>query len=220
MTGKIKTKTIAIRDKTYDFGKPKEATQMAKILKSHVVKNNLYTDIKGKNYAHVEGWQFAGGMLGLYPRVAKVERLDSTEKSENKWFAEVEIIRMKDGEIMSRGFALCSSKEANKKDFDEYAVLSMAQTRAIGKAYRNLIGWVMKLSGYESTPAEEMSNVGTTPPVVGKGKLEWRAECHGASKSGCPDGADITKEEVEFSKKVYGKSLCRKCQKLAKPKKK
>ena len=41
--------------------------KMAGVLKSHVVKHGLYTEIKGKNYAHVEGWQFAGGLMGLYP---------------------------------------------------------------------------------------------------------------------------------------------------------
>ena len=70
------------------------------------------------------------------------------------------IKRLKDGKVVARGFALCSNKEAIKKSFDEYAVLSMAQTRAIGKAYRNLIGWVMKLSGYEGTPSEEVMGVG------------------------------------------------------------
>ena len=59
---------------------------------------------------------------------------------------------------MSNGFAVCSSEEFAKKKagFEEYAVLSMAQTRAISKGYRNIIGWVIKLSGYEPTPAEEM----------------------------------------------------------------
>ena len=32
----------------------------------------------------------------------------------------------------------------------------MAQTRAIGKAYRNLLAWLMKAAGFEATPAEEM----------------------------------------------------------------
>jgi hypothetical protein len=42
-----------------------------------------------------------------------------------------------------------------KKSFDEYAILSMAQTRCLGKAYRNLFGWVMRMTGNEATPAEE-----------------------------------------------------------------
>jgi hypothetical protein len=99
----------------------------------------------------------------MFPRVIAVENL-STDK-ETKWKADVEIVNIKDGSVVSRGFAVCSDKEAKMKSFDEYAVLSMAQTRAIGKAYRNVIGWVMKLAGYETTPSEEMRKAGGAPPA-------------------------------------------------------
>jgi hypothetical protein len=140
--------------KSYDIAQPEQMVKMSKILKDHIVQQKLYTTIVGKNYVHVEGWQFAGGLLGLYPRITNVENLSNDK--ETKWKATAEIIRSVDNFVMSSGFAVCSNKEGRKKSFDEYAVLSMSQTRAIGKAYRNLIGWVMKLSGYESTPAEEM----------------------------------------------------------------
>jgi len=99
----------------------------------------------------VEGWQFAGGILGALPRITEV-----TQIAPNKWLAKAEIINQKNQAVLSVGYALCSKEEMKKKTFDEYAILSMAQTRAIGKAYRNLIGWVIKAAGYESTPAEEM----------------------------------------------------------------
>ena len=57
---------------------------------------------------------------------------------------------------MSKGVAICSNKEANKRQWDEYAICSMAQTRATGKAFRNLLSWIMKAAGFEATPAEEM----------------------------------------------------------------
>jgi hypothetical protein len=34
--------------------------------------------------------------------------------------------------------------------------MSMAQTRAVGKAYRNILAWIIRAAGYEPTPAEEM----------------------------------------------------------------
>ena len=37
-------------------------------------------------------------------------------------------------------------------------------------------------------------------------------DCHGALRGGCPDGAEVTPSEAEFSKKMYGRPLCRKCQ--------
>ena len=135
----------------YDFEQPRQVMHMAAVLKKHVVDNKLFNEIKGKNYVQVEGWQFAGGLIGTMPRIVAVEEL-----STGKWKAEAEIVEVKTGKILSRGFAICSKLESKKKDFDEYAILSMAQTRAIGKAYRNILAWVMKLAGYEGTPAEEM----------------------------------------------------------------
>ena len=143
-------KTLTTR-KTYEIDKPQQMIKMANVLKAHIVKNNLYAVIAGKNYVMVEGWQFAGGLMGLFPRITKVESIGP-----NKWLAQAEIVSKKNNEVMATGFAICSKEEAKKKTFDEYAILSMAQTRAIGKAYRNLIGWVIKMTGYESTPAEEM----------------------------------------------------------------
>lgn len=157
-----KTKTIAIRK--YNLDRPAQILAMSKILKKYIIENNLYAEIAGRNYVLVEGWQFAGGLLGYFPRVIEVKCL-----ADNKWLAKVEIINKKDGSVISSGFALCSKSEIKKRSFDEYAILSMAQTRAIGKAYRNLIGWVMKLSGYEATPAEEMKpgvvTAATAPPA-------------------------------------------------------
>lgn len=138
----------------YDLNSPSDLVSMSNVLKRHITSNGLYTNIQGKNYAHVEGWQFAGGILGLFPMVTKVESLSS--ETEIKWLVEVEIKIKTTGRAVGRGFALCSNKEHTKKNFDEYSILSMAQTRAIGKAFRNLLGWVMKLSGYEATPSEEM----------------------------------------------------------------
>jgi hypothetical protein len=60
---------------------------------------------------------------------------------------------------VSVGIAICSNKEGSKKFFDEYAILSMAQTRAVGKAFRNQLAWLMKAAGFEATPAEEMDFV-------------------------------------------------------------
>jgi len=164
----IKSTTKAI--KRYNLDQPTQMVVMSKILKKYIVDNNLYAPIAGRNYVMVEGWQFAGGLLGFFPRVVSVENIG--DKTEVKWMAKVEIINTRDGSVASTGFALCSKAEMKKRSFDEYAILSMAQTRAIGKAFRNLIGWVMKLSGYEATPAEEMKpgvvTASTIPPAPQK----------------------------------------------------
>jgi hypothetical protein len=138
----------------YDLAKPEQVKNMAIVLKDYINKNGLSVDIQGKKYCMCEGWQFAGFLTGIMPIVESVENLSTTQ--EIKWKVTVKL--MKDDKNVGIGIALCSNKEGKKKSFDEYAILSMAQTRAIGKAYRNLMGWVIKLAGYESVPAEEMKS--------------------------------------------------------------
>lgn len=134
--------------------KPEQALQVASTLQAFVIERKLTANIQGKNYPLVEAWQFAGSQLGLIPVVKEVRNL-STD-SEIKYEAFVEVLRLQDGLVMSRGYAVCSNKENSKRRFDEYAIASMAQTRAVGKAYRNILAFLMKAAGFEATPAEEM----------------------------------------------------------------
>ena len=137
-----------------ELTKPNEALQVASTLQTFVTERKLTANIQGKNYPLVEAWQFAGSQLGLIPVVREVKNL-STD-SELKYEAMVEVIRLTDSVVLSRGYAVCSNKENSKRRFDEYAIASMAQTRATGKAFRNLLAWLMKAAGFAATPAEEM----------------------------------------------------------------
>lgn len=189
--------------------------KMAGVLKKHIIGHSLYTNISGKNYAHVEGWQFAGFLVGMYPIVESVEDLSKT--GEVKWRATVEI--RKGTDVIGRGVAICSNKENRKKNFDEYAILSMAQTRAIGKAYRNMLGWVMKLAGYEGTPAEEMKKVGESvePPIKASVTITPASAAKTPEQILCKEcGKPISFPEADFSMKIYKRPLCREHQ----PKKK
>lgn len=67
-----------------------------------------------------------------------------------------EIINTVTGMKVGSGFGVCSNLELAKSSFDEFAVNSMAQTRSIGRAFKNVIGFVMKAAGYSPTPLEEM----------------------------------------------------------------
>jgi len=67
-----------------------------------------------------------------------------------------EIIKLSTRKVVSTGTGFCSNLELKKCQFDEYSINSTTQTRSIGKAYRNLLGYIMNEAGYESTPAEEM----------------------------------------------------------------
>jgi hypothetical protein len=180
---------------------PESMMSFAKELKKVVVAQHLYTEIQKKNYVNVEGWQFAGGSMGLIALVDKCERLE--RGTEIAYRADVTIYS---GEkVVSRSMAICSSKESKKSSFDEYAIASMAQTRAIGKAYRLLLGWMMKAAGYEATPAEEMQNVAHSPEVtpVSK-KTDDRPELKKLVAETARRGAKSKRESVEMINAITG----------------
>ena len=151
-----KTNEIATRKEQVELSSPSDIMNFATNLKKMIIDNKLYTDIRGKNYVNVEGWQIAGAFTGTFPVVEAVENLSDGDYY--KYRAEVSL-RDQDGNKVGSGVAICTNQEAGKKNFDEYAVASMAQTRAVGKAYRMKIGWLLKVAGYETTPAEEMDAV-------------------------------------------------------------
>ena len=132
-----------------------------------IIDKKLSSNIQGKQYVNVEGWMFAGASLGLMPIITETTDLTrrGTEPGqvEIKYMAKCEVRNINTGQLVATGVAICSNFEHSKKRFDEYAILSMAQTRAIGKAYRNLLAWLMKAAGFEATPAEEMDFAVETP---------------------------------------------------------
>ena len=159
-----KTSEIATRTTEINLGNPNDIMKFATNLKELIVQNRLSTPIQNKQYVNVEGWQIAGAFTGTLPIVEKVE--DLSVGNHYKYRAEVSL-QDKEGNKVGYGVAICSNKEKGKQNFDEYAVASMAQTRAVGKAYRMKLGWLLKIAGYETTPAEEMDAV-----VASKGTNE------------------------------------------------
>ena len=154
---------------------------LSKDLAKLIKEKGLSSNIQGKQFVNVEGWQFAGASLGLMPIITETTDLTrrGTEPGqlEIKYMAKCEVRNINTGQLVATGVALCSNFEHSKKRFDEYAILSMAQTRAIGKAYRNLLAWLMKAAGFEATPAEEMDfAVPEAPKKPSKPVVEVMAE--------------------------------------------
>lgn len=153
---------------------------LSKDLAKLIKEKGLSSNIQGKQFVNVEGWQFAGASLGLMPIIT--ETIDLTRRGtepgqvEIKYMAKCEVRNINTGQLVATGVAICSNFEHSKKRFDEYAILSMAQTRAIGKAYRNLLAWLMKAAGFEATPAEEMDFAVDAPKKPSKHVVEVMAE--------------------------------------------
>lgn len=139
---------------SYDISKPDETMHLAIDLARFIKENKLFHPIQGKEYVNVEGWQYAGSRLGILPVVESLTNVG--DEQEMKYQAKVNLLNLRTEQIVGTGFAVCSNKESGKKYYQEFAIASMAQTRAIGKAYRNILAWIIRAAGYEPTPAEEM----------------------------------------------------------------
>ncbi len=138
----------------------KEAALIATSLAKIINKQNLFTVVTNKSgvknkYVHVTGWGILMAMRGVNPCVTRCEKLN--REGEIAYESDVELISH-DGRVVGKASAICSSKERNKACQEEYAIKSMSQTRATGKAARLSFAWIMKLAGYEPVPAEEIVN--------------------------------------------------------------
>ncbi len=139
---------------SYDISRSDETLQLASDVARFIKENKLFMNMQGKEYVNVEGWQYAGSRLGILPIVEELTNL--SDGQEVKYQARVRLLNLRNEQIIGSGFAICSNKEPGKKFFQEFAIASMAQTRAIGKAYRNILAWLIRAAGYDPTPAEEM----------------------------------------------------------------
>src|SRR4051812_26241131 len=133
------------------------ASRAAEALKGVITKQGLVSNIQGREHVRVEGWTTLGSMLGVVPVVTW------TRPTTDGWEARVEA-RTLDGRVVGAAEAMCSKSERTWKSRDEYALRSMAQTRATSKALRGPLGFVVTLAGYEATPAEEMPAEATEGP--------------------------------------------------------
>lgn len=130
-----------------------KATNIANQLAPIVERAKLYSMINGRKYVKVEGWATMLNMLGIFPATEYSRRLE--REGEIAYEARV-ILRHTSGTIVGAGEGICSSKERNWSGRDEFAIKSMAQTRATGKAARLGFSWIVAMAGFEGTPAEEM----------------------------------------------------------------
>ena len=136
------------------------ATEVATKLKDVIQRQQLFTMIQGKPHVRVEGWQMCASMLHFAWYVTETREIDggflATVEVRSDWG---------NGPIIGRADAICSKNEKRGpwKNSDDYARISMAQTRATSKALKGVCGFVISMAGYQTTPAEEMTFVEADP---------------------------------------------------------
>lgn len=139
------------------------ANCLSDLIKSQgLVKKGLNKKDPEAEYVLVEGWEVLGTMLGIVPITEIVETIRNDKGKVRGYKARAYLYRnpiMENGKII--GGTLIATTEASATvegwQKDTPGMMSMAQTRALGKCYRMALSWIMKMAGYEGTPAEEMS---------------------------------------------------------------
>ena len=119
------------------------ATKVAASLKRVIQSQDLAVKIGPSEYVTAEGWEVLGTMLGCTPYVESVEEIPTDVKHKFMYKATVSI-RQGDT-VLSRASAMA---ERNNMQKDRPSVYSMAQTRALGKAYRMALSWIVKMADY------------------------------------------------------------------------
>jgi hypothetical protein len=71
------------------------------------------------------------------------------------WEAFVEV-KTPDGGVVGSAQGMVGRSESTWAKREDYALRSMAETRAESRAYRRAIGWIVNLAGFSATPQEEM----------------------------------------------------------------
>ena len=136
------------------------ASAMADVIRA----KHLYKTIGAKNHVLLEGWTMLGAMRGVFASTVWTRPLEDGEGIRLGWEARVEA-RTLAGQLVGAAEASCLYAERNWKGKDDYAVRSMAQTRATSKALRMPLGFILVLAGYEACPAEEMPSEDLVGPL-------------------------------------------------------
>lgn len=136
---------------------------VASTLASAIRARGLSVRIGPKEYVRVEGWALCGAILGIFPKTSDLAEM----RDDDGLFgfrATVELTT-RDGGVVGGAMALCTRYETAWADRDANQIASMAQTRAIAKSYRGSLGFIMEMSGFAATPAEEMDGIEVIPPA-------------------------------------------------------
>jgi hypothetical protein len=149
-----------------------DAQKKARLLKSIVDEQGLFTEISGRKHLHVEAWKTIAKGYGYDIDI------EWTRPLENGGWEARAVVRDKAGQTVGHGEAECGSKgDENWEGRASYQQRSMAQTRAISRAGRNNLDWVVVLAGYNATPFEEMgvaTPLSTNPQMLcPEHGLEW-----------------------------------------------
>lgn len=132
-----------------------KASEMAKVLQDVVNQADLAKSFGGKKkHLEFEAWQTIGRFFNCTPVTEWTKPIMEGDKIIG-WESRVKVVDGH-GRTIAAAENMCMRDEPNWKDKPNYALRSMSQTRAGGKALRSVFAFVAVLAGYSATPSEEM----------------------------------------------------------------
>lgn len=135
----------------------------AKTLMGIVEQNKWAIPMQGKKYLVFEAWQT---LARFYNYTVKTKETKYVEYGSVKGFEAVVEVLDKDGKVVGGAEATCLSDERNWSGKPLFSLKAMAQTRAAGRALRQLLSFVAVLAGYAPTNAEEVSEEVLQPTKI------------------------------------------------------
>lgn len=137
---------------------PDESTinELGKFIQAH----SLIVQIDCNQHPLVEAWTYLGKMIGLVPHTEIIDIPNIS--TERQYAAKCKLLDVETGITYGGATAICGFQEKDgdkdKSEWPDNNLISMAQTRAVSKAFRLSFGWVMLDLGYNPTSAEEMED--------------------------------------------------------------
>jgi hypothetical protein len=177
------------------------ASDVAKLLTTILREQALVVNIQGREHVLVEGWTLLAGMMGHSVGTTNTRPI---EVDGNAGFIAHAEVYDRNGNVVGAADGICTRGERSWAKRDDYALSGMAQTRAISRAARQRFGFIVRLAGYEPTPAEEMGyaasddeySIESLVDMSRKGvpveKIKSEVAKHGADRA-----ADLTKNQLQ-----------------------
>lgn len=119
---------------------------------------NFIANVGGREYPMTECMTLIGNMTGHTVKIDWCRKVPSEWGIGDGWEARALVIDKRTGIEVAAAESMCLRSERSWAKRDEFAVRSMAQTRASGKALRLALGYIVTLAGWEALPAEEITD--------------------------------------------------------------
>ena len=159
------------------------ARECAVALAGVLSEGNGYRTIGERKHPTIEGVQTLAAMTHHsieieWAHPVNPEISPPSKTGVSAWEARA-IMRDRNGRVVAAGESMAEPSEGAFWGRSNYAVRSMAQTRAMGRCGRGRLGYIFLLAGLSATPAEEIGSVedevanratGTKPKAVPKSR--------------------------------------------------